>query len=279
MQIRAILVYLDNTSRAAESIRFAASVARAHGAHLVGAVFSALSSLDPHGASAAETGSLQAQSWPPPNQQIASRLQLFSSIAQESGVTSDALLIREMPETGLVRLSRFYDLVVMSRLESTALASQVGEQLSDGVLVRAACPIVIVPPGADVSAPHSRILVGWDGSTTSARALCAAIPLLRLATDIHMVSCYPRSDPATTLCDQEMQQLRNKLQLHDIRLHSSVYDIDIDAGHALLEIAETEATDLIVVGCYGHSRFREMLLGGVTRTIVRAAKLPVFLAH
>jgi nucleotide-binding universal stress UspA family protein len=119
-----------------------------------------------------------------------------------------------------------------------------------------------------------RIAIGWDGKTAASQAVSAAIPFLIGAESVEILSVRRGTEPP-----HQTQTLREYLMLHGISCTERVIERGSrKTGEVLLEAA-TGASDLLVVGGYGHSRIRESLIGGVTRHVIAHTKLPVFMVH
>lgn len=126
------------------------------------------------------------------------------------------------------------------------------------------------------------MLIAWNGSAQSTRALQGALPLLQRAKQIEIVMFTDGKDMADEALRME-KPLLSYLGRHAIRANvihkTNAGDSDQKIGHSLLFMAAEFNSDLLVMGCYGHSRFKEVLLGGVTRTILQSMTIPVLMAH
>lgn len=147
----------------------------------------------------------------------------------------------------------------------------------EGLLFEADCPTIVVPEGEVTARPES-IVIGWNESAEAVRAVRAALPFLQAAKTVHIAIIDPpemgpeRSDPGGGLAVY--------LARHGVRC-----DIQVMArsGYKVSErlsqhVTET-GSDLLVMGGYGHSRFREAILGGATRDMLEHSKVPVLMAH
>ena len=120
------------------------------------------------------------------------------------------------------------------------------------------------------------VLIAWKDSAASARAVTAALPVLRLAKSVHVAAWDESGSPG----DGEPLPIERFLQRHGV--HAKVHRggrPSGEVGELLLSLAADVQADLLVMGCYGHSRAREWLLGGVTRTIFQSMTLPVLMSH
>ncbi|HSC17952.1 MAG TPA: universal stress protein [Rhizomicrobium sp.] len=142
-----------------------------------------------------------------------------------------------------------------------------------GVLSRAQRPVLLAPAEAPARI-GTNIAVGWDGSMTAAHALTAALPYLRNAQTVTLISVRRR--PET----DGGEEAKNYLALH--RIAASICAVEPSThsiAETLLETVSERGCDLLAIGGYGHSHLRETLFGGVTQYVMSHAALPVFLAH
>jgi nucleotide-binding universal stress UspA family protein len=152
------------------------------------------------------------------------------------------------------------------------------ERLVEGVLFGSGRHLFLIPDGKAPTSPFVRVLVAWNGSRESARALAEAMPYLHQARQVTVVVV----DEDRAVEEQALlgTDAVNHLQHHGINaaLHRTrVRDRKI--GARLIAEAEHMKADLIVMGGYGHSRLREMLLGGVTYDLLHCAPVPLVIAH
>lgn len=169
--------------------------------------------------------------------------------------------------------ARLHDLVVIDA-EPDALTGDRG--LIEVLLFETGRPLMVVPRGGATFAVR-RILVAWDGSAQATRALHDALPLLKQADSVEIVSITGEKDLSESLPGAEIAP---SLAHHDVPV--TVVDLMAENGdvaetlrkHALLSRA-----DMIVMGAYVHSRLRELVLGGVTQALLRSCPVPLFLSR
>jgi nucleotide-binding universal stress UspA family protein len=152
------------------------------------------------------------------------------------------------------------------------------EAITEAALFEGMAPVLVVPPSGMKSAEPKRIILAWNQSRESLVAARRAMPFLRRAEAVQIVVIDPpthgpeRSDPGGMLC-----QL---LVRHGVKAEVSVLAKTLPS---VSEVLVRQALDfdagLLVMGAYGHSRFREAILGGATRDMLESAEIPVFLAH
>ncbi len=174
--------------------------------------------------------------------------------------------------------ARFADLVVQC-LPYGQDQAQEAEVVVEAALFQGQAPVLIVPPGSfpALAAPH-RILLAWNQSAEALRAAKCALPLLRAAALVDITVVDPparggeRSDPGGLLCQF--------LVRHGVKAQVTVLARNLpQVSDVLAQHAMDQGADLMVMGAYGHSRLREAVLGGATRTMLEHSKIPVLLAH
>lgn len=173
-------------------------------------------------------------------------------------------------ETDIVAsVGRLVDLIVIGRPDAeseTPLAATL-----DAALFDTGRPVLVATAAASVG---SRIAIAWNGSAQAARVVAGALPFLRLADHVAVVTVgdIGRSASATDLVAY--------LGRHDVRVaHEALTAEHATVGAELLAYAGRAQIDLLVMGAYGHSRLREMILGGATRDVLAAASVPILMAH
>jgi nucleotide-binding universal stress UspA family protein len=137
-------------------------------------------------------------------------------------------------------------------------------------------PALVVPYVGAALPIGRRVLVAWKETREAARAVSAALPWLRRADQVHVAAWRSQARPGPGV----LADLQSYLRLHRVtaQAHEYVGD-DLDAGNRLLSLAADTGADLLVMGCYGHSRARERVLGGATLDALRSMTLPVLMAH
>ena len=138
--------------------------------------------------------------------------------------------------------------------------------------------LLLLPPKLTSCSPIRTVLVGWTDTRQSARAVAEALPLIAQATQVHIVTvreeAHGRMGGAEILAD-----ISAHLARHGVEATATVLSTETSPTEALLAEARRISADLIVVGAYGHSRFREWVLGGVTADLLDLSPVPLFLAH
>lgn len=184
-------------------------------------------------------------------------------------------ILSEAAENVVAREARAADTFVALRPNG---APQEPEHLVESVLFGSGRHVFLVPNRRPAKAMLKRIVVAWNGSRESARALAEALPYLHKATEAAVV-VVDDEPPLETKAVLGLDAV-NHLKHHDINavLHR-VRMRDNDVGMTLIAEARRLEADLIVIGAYGHSRVREWLLGGATYSLLHKAPVPLLIAH
>jgi len=190
----------------------------------------------------------------------------------ESGVAQIADIGRHVAHR-----ARFSDLVILPRPYGEDRDAE-AEPIVEAAMFEGHAPVLITPDDATPFARPGTIMIGWNESVEAMRAIRRALPFLVEADLVRIVVIDPprhgpdRSDPGGML-SQMLARHGVKCEI-DVLSKTMTRVSDILNRHA----SDTE-TDMIVMGAYGHSRFREAILGGATRNMLEQALVPVFLAH
>jgi nucleotide-binding universal stress UspA family protein len=277
---KTIVVHVDGSPQLASRLVAAARLAREPGAHLVGSAATGISWTD----YLLLTGSMAAPV-PPADfdglrETAALHLRAFTDQAARLGVPSvEGRLVDDTADGALLLQARYADLVVLSRdVDPDPRIPPRVRRLPEHVALRGPRPVLVVPSGYADQAIASTVVAGWDGSTQALRALAAALPLLARAESVRLVLVNPDQ-----LSDVHGEQPGADMALYLAR-HGVAVDVVVErtewpAGEALLRIAHDSDAGLLVSGAFGHSRYREIVLGGVTRVLLERARLPVLFAH
>lgn len=150
--------------------------------------------------------------------------------------------------------------------------------LVEGLIFGSGRATLLVPPGGTPPKSYDTIVMAWSGTKDSARALREALPLLRKARQVRIVMVQEKGDPESRR-EQPGADVARHLDRHGVNVDLHTVTGWTDVAGALLHEAQAQSADLLVMGAYGHSRFRQWMLGGVTREILSTARLPVLVAH
>nr|WP_309503232.1 universal stress protein [uncultured Roseovarius sp.] len=189
---------------------------------------------------------------------------------------SDVAQLVELPRR-VAQRARFADLAILPQPYGEGRGTEL-EPVTEACLFDAQVPVLIVPDDAKPAVKPQRIAIGWNESAEAMTAVRAALPFLQAAEKVHVVIVDPpahgagRSDPGGLLSQF--------LARHGVRVEIDVLSKTLPrVSDVLMRHAADMDADLMVLGAYGHSRFREAVFGGATRNLLEHATLPLFMAH
>lgn len=274
---KTIVVHVDQTDKSAQRIDVAARLANRYEAHLVG---TAMTGLSPY---VFPIGDFDIAPPPMPirlddlRAQANLALDAFDIRAGGAGVASfERRLIDDEAGLGLTMQSRYCDLIVIGQLGLGE--SRPRSDFPEYVLLNAIAPVLVVPAGGVSAELGRRVTIAWNGSANAARAIMSAIPLLKGAEQVDLV-VYNANVETDLHGEQPGADMATYLARHGINVEVTARDAPLNAGDALLAHAADRESDMIVMGAFGHSRFRELLFGGATRSALNASTLPLWMAH
>lgn len=172
------------------------------------------------------------------------------------------------------RHARVFDALLLGH--PWELAEFTDSGLVNAVALSAGRPVFVVPKAFDREIATRRILIAWDGGREAARAVHDALPLLREAEEVIAVTVGEVDETGGAALSALAEHL-NHYQV--VAKTERIKDEGAAKGRVLLDVARGAECDLVVMGCYGHSRLREMVLGGCTRHVLQNIDRPVWMSH
>jgi nucleotide-binding universal stress UspA family protein len=279
MNCKTLLVHVDASTHAAKRIDLAAQLAITQDAHLIGTAMTGISRIVFQDNPIRPPDSVLLHHVDTLREHARQALQQFESRAYLAGVTSvESRLIDDDPAAGMGIQTRYADLAVIGQFDPADPVPGLMSDFPASVLMQSAHPVLIVPFAIQNIKPLSRVLIAWDASMTATRAVTGALPLLKTASVIDVV-VFNASSQDEAHGEVPGSDLALYLARHGVAVNVICRRTDIDIGNALLSLCADQGSDLLVMGGYGHTRFREILLGGVTRTVLESMTLPVLMAH
>ncbi len=201
----------------------------------------------------------------------------FRATARSMGVRSASWSVTRASIASTMRqVGAWHDLIVLERdiLQEPSLFDALGE-----ALVACRSPCLVLPPFWDGNADFKRVVIAWNGSIESVRAIHAALPFAKAAREVILI------DGETPHYDDDPGQdppffPLNYLLTHDVPAKTHrIHVTPREAGSAIWRLAVQERADLLVTGAYGRSRLRERALGGATRYLLHHASIPMLVQH
>lgn len=259
--MRSILCPADNAKTLDDRVETALALARATGGHVtfqIATPFAQMALWEPFGGAALSAVAInEARA---EDEKLAAALD--ARLARQD-VPFDVTVIDQGRVEGLSAASRFADVIVAS-LDDPAL---------EEVAIEVRCPVLAVPRGVPMLSFDAPVLIAWDGGYESANALRASLPLLALAPVVHVLTVreksadFPASDAACYLSRHGV-----RAEVHEAEPNGSV-------AFTIEQAALRLNAGVLVMGLFGKSRLRELLLGGVSRTMLDRSQIPLLLAH
>lgn len=202
----------------------------------------------------------------------------FEEAARAAGVNFSSQVERApIGDAGrhVAMIARRFDLTVIRQEREGDYRRQI--DIIEGVMFGSGRPLIVVPYIHTAPPVLDRVMICWDRSQHAARAIADAMPILMQAKQIEVVTV---AEGRIETPDLPGADIARHLARHglDVKLQNLVAD-EIDIGDAILSYAADSSADFIVMGGYGHSRVREFVLGGVTRTILKTMTVPVLFSH
>ena len=277
-ELAEIVVFIDGHTETAGILEFAGVLAEEHGAHITGVFMQPEPTITDPERFARGKGMVSVMKVHRAELERieADHRAMFEEIVRRHGIRSEW---RSMPNlSSEVGVHAYYaDLVVIARPESAEqTAGPPG--LAESLVLSSGRPIIVFPPRGTVSRVR-RILVGWNAMRESIRAVADALPLLVKAEAVEVLvvdhqrhGAHHGQEPGA---DIARHLARHGAQVEVRRLSSGGEEV----GQLLLSQAAAFAADLFVMGAYGHSYLTEWMFGGVTRTVLREAGLPVLMSR
>lgn len=205
----------------------------------------------------------------------------FREATQRLGEQAEWRAVEGDPLALVLREAREADLLIVGQRNPDDPSSFVAAEFIETLLLESGRPVLVVPYAGRFTSVAKRLLVAWSGGRESARALHDAMPLMP-GTTVHVLQMTTSERPPHWAEDTTVGQVVRALKAHGIEAtaeEARCVESDAAIGETLLSRAADFNADLIVMGAYGHSRLRELVLGGVTRTLLATMTVPVLMSH
>lgn len=197
----------------------------------------------------------------------------LTDLRTDSRVISDVL---GAPSRLFSEAARNYDLAVLA--QSAPDDSDHNEFMIEETLFGSGRPILIVPYIQSAAMKLDRVLICWNGSKNAARAVGDAMPILVRAGAIRIITVHEHEDERGGELDGT--KAAEHLARHKLRVElRPIVSSETETANIILNEAADNGADLIVMGGYGHTRLREFVLGGVTRSMLKTMTVPVLMSH
>jgi nucleotide-binding universal stress UspA family protein len=179
----------------------------------------------------------------------------------------------------LVFYAQHSDLVIVGQHDEEVHDGSIPKDLAERLVLETGRPVLIIPYAGTFKTLGKRVVIAWNTARESVRALNDAIPLMQDAKKVKVIAINPRGKgkrhgkvPSTDIV--------RHLARHGIEAQADHFSTKgVDEGNLLLNCVSDERSDLLVMGAYGHYRFRELILGDATKEILEHMTTPVLMSH
>jgi len=285
MSLKDILVYIDGSARSAAVIDFAMSLAGRQSAHLTALYVIELPSPalfygDPGGFVDPRLIDQMMTEFREKSMAEAARLEKhFRDRMRRDGIEGEWRIDEGLTAETVSLHARYADLTVLGQRDPSEASLAAASDVVGTTLLSSGRPVLVFPYAGVFPAVGRSILVGWKSTREAARAVNDALPILMQADTVTVLAMNPERGIGGD-GDVPAGDIALHLARHGVKASASHTVVkEIGEGDALLNYASDREADLIVAGGYGHSRTREFVFGGVTRTLLSAMTVPVFLSH
>ena len=281
MHFKDILVTLDPSEQSARRLRLAADLAQQHEAHLTGLLI--IDVMTPvlmagDGGGGALLGDLLQQMREDALAAAAKVEAVFRETMRVQGLAGEWRLVEGFGPSQVAMEARYADLVILGQPDPDVGQTSASAMVEQAIFASGR-PVLVVPYAGRFGSIGHRVLVGWNAGREAARALNDALPILARADSVTVFAINPAGGKGDH-GEEPGADIALHLARHDVAVSVERTEVrGIEPGEILLNQAADTQADLLVIGAYGHSRLREMVLGGVTRTLLREMTLPVFMSH
>jgi nucleotide-binding universal stress UspA family protein len=277
MALKDILVHIDRTPHCEKRVKIALKIASRQGKELTGLFAQGNAYLE------SRTSGLDKRR--KQHEKTSEKLRAqFQLLADEAGVellweTAPFDRSEETVTDHLVFYAQHSDLVIVGQHDEEVHDGSIPKDLAERLVLETGRPVLIIPYAGTFKTLGKRVVIAWNTARESVRALNDAIPLMQDAKKVKVIAINPRGKgkrhgkvPSTDIV--------RHLARHGIEAQADHFSTEgVDEGNLLLNCVSDERSDLLVMGAYGHYRFRELILGDATKEILEHMTTPVLMSH
>jgi len=279
-----ILVHLDNSPRADVRLNVALALAARDGAHLAAlcvarprALAMLVGEATVYDAQMADEVLRKGREFVA--QASAAIEQRFAEACQRYAVAGEFRSAEGVAAENVAKHAHYADLVVVGQHDPESPAAFGEADIAEIAILQSGRPVLVIPYFGDIGPVGRTVLVGWKSGRESARAINDALPLLSRADSVTVLTIDPDggisgdgAEPAGDIC--------RHLARHGITATAAhAASADVGEGDVLLNHVSDLGADLVIAGGYGHSRTRQLILGGATQSLLTSMTVPVLFSH
>ena len=279
MTYKSIVVHVDHSDACRQRVALAIELAQSQQAHLTGVATTGVSN-HPYGGGSNAVGMYYEAATTELREIAKLAVESFKRQVAQAGLHSaECRIATEEANAALTLQGHYADLVVLSQSNPDIRGVAAASVLPQHVLLHVARPVLLVPYAGKFSHIGQQVMVAWDSGRESSRAVADALPILKLAAKVHVIVFNGKKGSPDGHGPHPGTEIALYLARHGVKVEVSEEETSIDIGSALLSRMSDYGSDMLVMGGYGHSRFRETILGGITRTILEHMTVPVLMSH
>ena len=277
MALKDILVHVDRTPHCEKRVKIALEIASRQGNELTCLFAQANAFLE------SRTSGLEKRRKQHADTSERLRMQ-FQPLAEKAGVRLhwETAPFDRSEETILDQIvfnSQHADLVIVGQHDEEKYDGSIPRDLAERLVLETGRPILIIPYAGTFDTLGKRVLIAWNTARESVRALNDAIPLIRDAEKVKVIAINPQ-EKGKRHGEVPSTDIVRHLKRHGIEAQADHFSTEgVDEGNLLLNCVSDERSDLLVMGAYGHYRFRELILGDATKEILEHMTTPVLMSH
>jgi len=278
MSYKTILVHVDDSPQWPGRFDVAARLAADFGAHLVGLCLLRRPEL-PGYIRSAEIAEMLAQRARDAEDKVKTSRQMLLDRLSHEGLSGECRVVEGEAEELASVHGRYADLLIISQADVNAPNASAAMDDIQSVIFAAGRPLLLVPYTGKIKTLGKNVFVAWNASREATRAVTDALPLLQRADKVTVMVVRPRAD-ARAHGDVPGADIAAYLARHGVKVDVMAEEGEgIDVGELMLSRVADLGSDLIVMGAYSHSRLRQWILGGATRTMLESMTVPVLMSH
>jgi nucleotide-binding universal stress UspA family protein len=278
MALKDLMVYVDGGPRAQAVLDAAIHLAAAHEAHLVGVYVKTHPHIPNYVRSMITEDVLRRQSDLIEDAARGAE-QMFKDRAGGGGIRAEWRRVEGQVLPLVALHARYCDVAVVGQSDPSGENGGTDLEIPDRLILSLGRPVLVIPAAGEFPLIGHRVMVAWDAGRPATRAVNDALPFLERARHVSVVAVNP-TEAGEEHGDIPSADICLHLARHGINAEAQhVFTDDVDVADMLLSRAADQAIDLFVMGAYGHARWRELVLGGVTRHMLSHMTMPVLMSH
>lgn len=277
MPFKDILVHVDTLEPSAARLRSAINLTESLDARLTGLYILSKPYLSAYAEAQISAEILEEQA-EKAQQRAEEAEKKFKQATARNGLQSEWRVEEGNAAEILSEQARYHDLTVVGQAHSDSFIFVGDREMPDRMIMTSGRPALVIPHVGEYPTIGKHVMIAWDAGPMAARAVHDALPLLPAAKDVTVMVVNPKNGSGGT-GDLPGADISAHLARHGVKAEADHVKTDMGTGDMLLSRAADKGTDLIVMGAYGHARWAELILGGVTNHMLKHMTVPVLMSH